>query len=350
MAGNQSVETYLGCTPAELEARARKLITEGVEGPKLDFKEKFPLRTAEEKTELAKDVSAIANTDDERLGDVGYVILGAKRGQLVGGIDSWKGTTADHFSAHLTDVLKERLAPVPQIHFIPFEDPAKGAWGVIVIPSSTQQPHVITRDFPGKASKGDCFVRINDTTHRAGAADHARFRSKGPPDPPRRNHVWAAVASLAVVVAIVAATISQGPTDRRLPVAQGSGSARDTAANPLSVPTAQGNDASAPGSTTPVPASRLPSPPVFVSGGADIVVSDHALLAEAKARAARLRQLLGQAGGAEWLGWIAQAPSLDGKRTDVVIRGVSPSAIPAMCAWLVAVGMARQEGAHGHRR
>ncbi len=166
-----------GQSPQELETLLRKLIIQGAEGPKVDFKKGFTVDKAAQ-AELAKDISSIANTDDEfHLDDFGYVILGAERGSLVGGVRELEGNI-DKLQAQVTDVMKNFVGPVPQFSITAFEDPSLGWWGVIVIPPSAGQPHLFVRDGAADVVKHEWWVRVNDTKERAGPQDYARILAK----------------------------------------------------------------------------------------------------------------------------------------------------------------------------
>lgn len=135
-----------GMSPKDLEDLARRLIEQGPEGHKVDFKVALNLSGNAEKAEFAKDVSSIANTDDEvHLDDFGYLIVGAKRNQLLGGVAELAGNT-DKLQADLTDVLKNFLLPVPSFSVVAFNDPTLGPWGVLVVQPSVRQPHIFIRD------------------------------------------------------------------------------------------------------------------------------------------------------------------------------------------------------------
>jgi hypothetical protein len=161
-----------------LEKLARRLISDGSEGPKLDFKLELHVDTVQQKVELAKDVSAIANTDDPwHFSNYGYIIIGAKPGKLVGGIDALSDEDADNFSARLTQTIAAYIAPPPSFHVVGFNDPQVGLWGVVVIPPSGLQPHIFVKELSGNPAKHEWFVRIGETTERAGPADYARILS-----------------------------------------------------------------------------------------------------------------------------------------------------------------------------
>lgn len=161
----------------ELEAVLRRLIMQGAEGPKVDFKSSLDLDNKAALAELAKDVSCVANTDDiDHLDDFGYLIIGAERGRLLGAPEF--AGDVDKLQARITDVIKNFVGPLPQFSVVAFQDPDVGYWGAIVIPPSNQQPHVLTRDGGGGVIKHEWWVRVNDTKERATPHDFARFLAK----------------------------------------------------------------------------------------------------------------------------------------------------------------------------
>jgi hypothetical protein len=164
--------------PERVRTIALSLVEGKVEHGKVDFKRAFAVTTAEEKSEFCKDLSAIANTDDDRLEGYGFIVLGAEPGNLVGGIGAWASGKLDNFSAALTTIAKGYLAPLPIFSLMAFEDQDVGHWGVIVIPPSSNQPHIFIREHAGNPSKHEWFVRLNDTTEKAGALDYARVLQK----------------------------------------------------------------------------------------------------------------------------------------------------------------------------
>ncbi|HKO49971.1 MAG TPA: ATP-binding protein [Polyangiaceae bacterium] len=159
---------------ADLRSLVGRLIEGRAERGKVDFKRDLALSTAAEKIEFCKDLSAIANTDDDRLDGHGFIVIGAEPGVLRGGVTAWESGKADNFSASLTDLVKGYVAPVPVFSFVGFDEPGIGKWGVIVIPPSSAQPHIIIKEYSGNPAKHEWFVRLNDTTERAGALDYAR--------------------------------------------------------------------------------------------------------------------------------------------------------------------------------
>jgi hypothetical protein len=161
----------------ELEILLRRLITQGAEGPKVDFKAMLDLDNKSAHAELAKDISSIANTDDEtRFDDFGYIIIGAERGRILG-TKEFDGDV-DKLQARVTDVLKGYVGPLPQFSIAAFNESGVGAWGAIIVPPSARQPHVLTRDGSTGVIKHEWWVRVNDTKERASPQDYARMIAK----------------------------------------------------------------------------------------------------------------------------------------------------------------------------
>lgn len=167
-----------GQTRDELEAVLRRLIEHGAEGPKVDFKRTISFADKSTHAEFAKDLSSIANTDDDQhFGDSGYIILGAERGKLVGAVAELNGDL-DKLQSRVTDIVKGYLAPVPTFTIVAFDDAELGRWGAIVIPPSSRQPHLFVRDGAGDVVKHEWWVRVNDSKDRAGVQDYARILGK----------------------------------------------------------------------------------------------------------------------------------------------------------------------------
>jgi len=169
---------YLGgMSLADLEALIRRLVEQGTEGRKVDFKREFELGKGKH-AELATDVSSIANTDDlAHHDDFGYIILGAAKGSIVGGVAPLDGNL-DHIQAQISVIIRGYVAPVPSFSVQRFSDPERGTWGVIVIPPSPDQPHILIRDGGDDVVKHEWWVRVNDRKERAGIGDYARVMSK----------------------------------------------------------------------------------------------------------------------------------------------------------------------------
>jgi hypothetical protein len=178
-AGSDNGLQFFHLSPEKLQELACRLVRARTEGTKVDFKEQLRLASTADKAEFAKDLSAIANSESADLDDYGYIVIGARRGEFVDGPPPWGDSTPDNFSATLTNVASEYLAPVPLFRFLDLLHPETGRpFGLIVIPPSGAQPHVCIREVSGNPAKHDWFVRLNDTTTRASALDYARIFSK----------------------------------------------------------------------------------------------------------------------------------------------------------------------------
>lgn len=166
---------YLPWSNSELETLVREMIARTAEGPKVDRKQLLTISTAAEQAEFAKDVSAIANTDDEYYQGHGFIIFGvSKSAELCGGITALEAKALDGTSATLTNILKTYIAPVPRVLAYGFTDPVVGSWGVLVIPPSSSQPHIFVKELSGRPARGDWFVRIGDITDKARPEDFVR--------------------------------------------------------------------------------------------------------------------------------------------------------------------------------
>ena len=173
------VDLYMPWNPEELELLLRSAVLQSVEGPKLDFKSKLSLDETASKESVAKDISALANTDDSgSFHDYGFLVLGAQRGRLIGGCSELASDHIDKTGAQLTQIIGGYISPTPNFYPVGFEDKKVGWWGAIVVPPSRVQPHQFIRDAAG-ASRGECWARVNDTNQRFSPQDYDRvFRNR----------------------------------------------------------------------------------------------------------------------------------------------------------------------------
>lgn len=162
----------------ELREILETAINVGIEGAKYDFKLTLNLTTKEEKMNFAKDISAIANTDATTLEGYGFIIIGAKRHDIVGGFEKLLQGNIDNYQASLVSILKDWIAPVPRLHVIPFDEGEKGQWGAIVIEPSQNQPHLFIAEYSGSPARGDWYVRVSDINQRARPEDFLRVLHK----------------------------------------------------------------------------------------------------------------------------------------------------------------------------
>lgn len=131
-----------------MDVRKLKYLLQQEEGPKLDFKAEFHMDTESEKKELAKDVSAIANSRGGR----GHIIFGIQdKTKKVLGID-----TTDIKEEQIQQVIYNRCdPPVPvSVDIVGYE--GKQIM-VVTIFKSEQKPHQVLQN-------GAFYIRRGSTT------------------------------------------------------------------------------------------------------------------------------------------------------------------------------------------
>ncbi len=126
--------------------------------------------------ELCEDISSIANSDDIKFDDYGYLIFGAERGNIIG-IQNMH-TDGEKLHTDIEHVLNTYISPKPQIYVVIYDFPGPKSWGAIVIEPSPNQPHVFVKEYTGKVQRGDWFVRGISSKERAGPADYQRVFEK----------------------------------------------------------------------------------------------------------------------------------------------------------------------------
>lgn len=152
----------------ELETILKSVISHGSEMAKIDFKLEIETNTPEQKSELLKDIIAIANTYDDNYEDYGFIIYGVKANNIIG-IEKTE-TDTDNFQNKIEQLLKTYISPMPQIYVIGFENEGGKRWGAIAIPPRNNKPHMFSREFtctinPKQSRKrGEWFVRHGSTT------------------------------------------------------------------------------------------------------------------------------------------------------------------------------------------
>lgn len=160
-------QEILPWTNEELESILKEVIAHGSEMAKIDFKAEIETGTPEQKAELLKDITAIANTYDDNYEDHGFIIYGVKT-KTIAGITTTEQDT-DKFQNHIEQLLKTYISPMPQIYVTGFETDDGKKWGAIVIPPRNTKPHMFFKDFscqnPARTrKKGEWFVRHGSTT------------------------------------------------------------------------------------------------------------------------------------------------------------------------------------------
>lgn len=163
--------------PTEQEKLARGLVAGRAEHQRVDLKSTLLLDPKSAVVEMVRDISAIANTDE----DFGYIVIGAVRGKVIGNVESLSEAHGEGTSEKLTQVAHNYLDPVPRFRLVTFHDPDPtiGRWGIVVIEPSTDQPYMFVRAFSDDKGKvvlrsGDWYVRRGDTTDLALPRDWAR--------------------------------------------------------------------------------------------------------------------------------------------------------------------------------
>lgn len=168
MSGSQKTKPILPWENSELETMLLELISHGAETSKIDFKSELELNTPEQKAELLKDITAIANTyDAENYDDHGFIIFGVKA-KVITGVTQTE-TNTDKLQNTIDQLLRSNISPMPQVYVLGFETADKKRWGVIVIPPRNNKPYMFFKDFscqnPAKSrKKGEWFVRRGSTT------------------------------------------------------------------------------------------------------------------------------------------------------------------------------------------
>lgn len=155
-------------TNGELETLLKGVISHGTEVAKIDFKSEIESSTQEQKSELLKDIVAVANTYDDNYEDHGFILYGVKAKAIVGITQT--ETDTDKFQNHIEQLLKTYISPMPQIYVIGFTESDGKKWGAIVIPPRNSKPHMFFKDLAcgidrsRSRKKGEWFVRRGSTT------------------------------------------------------------------------------------------------------------------------------------------------------------------------------------------
>jgi len=161
----------------DLEKRIRKIIKKGDEYDKLEVKCSYDLSQKRDRIRLVKCIAAIANSDSTYFDNTGYIVLGAKRGKLVGGFDA---LDKDSTSANIHNWVRDYIEPKANFTVERFNDPKVGWWGIIVIPPSFET-HVFRKEYSDQKltiRRGDVYVRDGDSTILAEKPDHDRLQRR----------------------------------------------------------------------------------------------------------------------------------------------------------------------------
>ena len=98
-------ELHLPWDNDTLEKLLLKVVQTG-ETTKVDFKQTLNLDTAEQKAELLKDISALANSYDQAYYNYGFIIIGVKQNKLIGTSFTQE---VDHLQSHIDELVKNKF-------------------------------------------------------------------------------------------------------------------------------------------------------------------------------------------------------------------------------------------------
>ncbi len=159
------------------EVRIRALIEAGVESDQVEFKASLDVSTRRHRAQLAKLVSALANSPGEDHDGWSFVVLGARPRELIGGVSD---LADDNHCAGIGRSLEAYLDPPVRFRVWSFEDPHLGWFGALAIPPrlAVTGPHFIARDLQDEGfsvRKGECYVRVGEETRLAQRADYHRI-------------------------------------------------------------------------------------------------------------------------------------------------------------------------------
>jgi Putative DNA-binding domain len=161
----------------DYEAIVRRLIKEGAETDKVDFKRELPLEQKATKALLAKLVSSLANSESEDLDNYGYIILGAEKGRIVGGIDS---LLDDQFSASVVRGINVYLDPPVSLEIRTFFENIAGTFAALIVRPrmAVSGPHFIAKEFNDGSLRvipGQVYVRVGEEVRLAQRSDFERL-------------------------------------------------------------------------------------------------------------------------------------------------------------------------------
>lgn len=161
----------------DYERIVRQLIAQKNEAPKVDFKRTVDPDSKRDIAEIAKLSIAMANTDSDDQEDFGYIIFGASRGELVGGVD-W--LALDSRCASFVRSVNNYIHPEAFLELKTFLDDDKGWFGTLLIKPSIRQmrPHVVAKEFSDRTPvirRNECFVRRGEAIELASRTDLERM-------------------------------------------------------------------------------------------------------------------------------------------------------------------------------
>ncbi|NNM83936.1 ATP-binding protein [Candidatus Parcubacteria bacterium] len=178
---DQTLQSILPWNNEDLKKVLLELIAHGAEAAKVDFKAELELVSLEQKAELLKDVTAMANSYDDSNGDYGFIIYGVRAGKITG--ISTTEIDTDKLQNTIDQLLKEYIAPMPLVYVLSFEETTKEKWGVLVIAPRHNKPYMFFKDISCQNQtksrrKGEWFVRKGSTTSPGLPEDLTRITQK----------------------------------------------------------------------------------------------------------------------------------------------------------------------------
>ncbi len=126
---------------------------------------------------MAKLASSLANSDGEELDNYGYIILGAEKGRIIGGIDSLRD---DQFSASVLRGINVYLDPPLSLEIRTFSDDAFGTFAALIVRPrlAVTGPHFIAKEFNDGSLRilpGQVYVRVGEEIRLAQRPDFERL-------------------------------------------------------------------------------------------------------------------------------------------------------------------------------
>ncbi len=161
----------------EIWSKLAYFVESGREGRKVDLKRQLNLETRGMRAKFAKDVLAMANT----AGGTGYLVIGVLDAKDRTSDDpaeyiiGFSPPDLDAFQRLMLQSLQTYCEPVPEIRYEEMVHLGTGrTLGVVVIPRSFMQPHVVKTD--GESIRvGDIYVRRGSETFPASREELRRM-------------------------------------------------------------------------------------------------------------------------------------------------------------------------------
>jgi len=143
------------------------------ETTKIEFKKTIDIHSRKGQAELIKDALAIANSTSDGE-ETGYLIIGAYNGQIY----DIAGLGLD--DATMQQIINKRCHKPIEFQYSQCVLDEVNTTGVIIIPRSSEQPHLVREDFFDERGnlllyEGECPIREGTSTRRASREDFDRM-------------------------------------------------------------------------------------------------------------------------------------------------------------------------------